>query len=81
MQPLVSRFIPPIFVFLFFFSSNFFRWQLAEALLSLANLTADEDARESLYVRAKAEGGEAVARDLGPSPTYIPTADVMMDES
>jgi hypothetical protein len=54
---------------------------LAEALLSLANLTADEDAREALYARAKAEGGEAVARDLGPSPTRIPNADVLMDES
>jgi hypothetical protein len=54
---------------------------LAEALLSLANLTADEDAREALYARAKAEGGEAVARDLGPSPTRAPTADVQMDES
>ncbi|KAH9043993.1 hypothetical protein EDB84DRAFT_1266382 [Lactarius hengduanensis] len=54
---------------------------LAEALLSLANLTADEDAREALYARAKAEGGEAVARDLGPSPTRSPTADVWMDES
>ncbi|KAI9440878.1 hypothetical protein H4582DRAFT_1811523, partial [Lactarius indigo] len=54
---------------------------LAEALLSLANLTASEDAREALYARAKAEGGEAVARDLGPSPTRTPTADVRMDES
>ncbi|KAH8989459.1 hypothetical protein EDB92DRAFT_870430 [Lactarius akahatsu] len=54
---------------------------LAEALLSLANLIADEDAREALYARAKAEGGEAVARDLGPSPTRTPTTDVWMDES
>lgn len=64
-----------------FFSWFFFLVQLAEALLSLANLTADEDAREALYSRAKAEGGEAVARDLGPSPTRIPNPDILMDES
>ncbi|KAI0258658.1 hypothetical protein BC834DRAFT_835112 [Gloeopeniophorella convolvens] len=54
---------------------------LAEALLSLANLTADEDAREALYTRAQAEGGEAVTRELGPRPTAAPTEDVRMDES
>jgi hypothetical protein len=71
-------FLQSIFLF---FSFYFLCEQLAEALLSLANLTADEDAREALYARAKAEGGEAVARDLGPSPTRIPNADVLMDES
>jgi hypothetical protein len=80
MQPLVSSYIFPL-SFLFFSSDLSFFEQLAEALLSLANLTADEDAREALYARAKAEGGEAVARDLGPSPTRAPTADVQMDES
>ncbi len=39
--------------------------QLAEALLSLANLTADEEAREALYLRAQAEGDDMVARALG----------------
>ena len=78
MQPLVSSFFTPIFLMLF---SWIFLVQLAEALLSLANLTADEDAREALYSRAKAEGGEAVARDLGPSPTRIPNPDILMDES
>ncbi len=78
MQPLVNRFprcLSSVFLI------RFLVGQLAEALLSLANLTADEDAREALYARAKAEGGEAVARDLGPSPTRTPTADVRMDES
>ncbi|KAI0249667.1 hypothetical protein BJV78DRAFT_1129183 [Lactifluus subvellereus] len=57
---------------------------LAEALLSLANLTADVDAREALYARAQVEGGEAVRRELGPSPTssgHTLTADIRMDES
>lgn len=80
MQPLVSSFFTPIF-FKCFSHGFFFLVQLAEALLSLANLTADEDAREALYSRAKAEGGEAVARDLGPSPTRIPNPDILMDES
>jgi hypothetical protein len=57
--------------------------QLAEALLSLANLTADEGAREALYARAQAEGGEAVARELAfkPSRSRSRTLDVRMDES
>ena len=82
MQPLVSSFFTPFFFNVFFFSWGvFFLAQLAEALLSLANLTADEDAREALYARAKTEGGETVARDLGPSPTRNPNSDVLMDES
>ena len=80
MQPLVSSFSTLFFKCLFFLM-GFFLAQLAEALLSLANLTADEDAREALYARAKTEGGETVARDLGPSPTRIPNSDVLMDES
>jgi len=36
---------------------------LAEALLSLANLTKDEKEREALYARAKKEGGEKVDLD------------------
>jgi hypothetical protein len=40
--------------------------KLAEALVTLANLTADEDTREVLYARAQIEGGDAVARELGP---------------
>ncbi|KAI0285639.1 hypothetical protein BC826DRAFT_1109210 [Russula brevipes] len=56
---------------------------LAEALLSLANLMADEGAREALYARAQAEGGEAVARELAfkPSRSRSRTLDVRMDES
>ncbi|KAF8470284.1 hypothetical protein DFH94DRAFT_637821 [Russula ochroleuca] len=58
----------------------------AEALLSLANLTADEEAREALYARAQVEGDDAVARELSPRPTRTPrlrprTIDVRMDES
>ncbi|KAA1470273.1 hypothetical protein DENSPDRAFT_858352 [Dentipellis sp. KUC8613] len=37
---------------------------LAEALLSLANLTTDENTREELYSRAQAEGGESVVAAL-----------------
>jgi hypothetical protein len=60
--------------------------QFAEALLSLANLTADEGAREALYARAQVEGDDAIARELGPRPTRTPrsrprTIDVRMDES
>jgi hypothetical protein len=44
----------------------FFYVKLAEALITLANLTADEDTREALYARAQIEGGDAVARELGP---------------
>ncbi|KAI0091423.1 hypothetical protein BDY19DRAFT_858174, partial [Irpex rosettiformis] len=33
---------------------------LAEALLTLANLTVDENTREELYARAQAEGGDCV---------------------
>jgi len=56
---------------------------LAEALLTLANLTADENAREALYARAQAEGGDAVARELGPRITRSRTASIIvrMDES
>ena len=81
MQPLVSP--PPHLSFTLVFS--LFARQLAEALLSLANLTSDEDAREALYARAQVEGGEAVRRELGPpSPTssrQTITADIQMDES
>jgi hypothetical protein len=70
-----------LLVFFFFF----FLFQLAEALITLANLTADEDTREALYARAQAEGGDAVARDLGPRMTRsraaTATVDVRMDES
>ncbi|KAH9951068.1 hypothetical protein B0H21DRAFT_705756 [Amylocystis lapponica] len=38
---------------------------LAEALLTLANLTADDNKREELYSRAQAEAGERLARELG----------------
>ncbi|KAI9510549.1 hypothetical protein F5148DRAFT_976587 [Russula earlei] len=68
------------------FPSDTHRWsyisrQLAEALLSLANLTADQGAREALYARAQAEGGEAVARQLGLRRVRSRSADVRMDES
>lgn len=36
---------------------------LAEALLTLANLTVDENKREELYARAQAEGGDEVELD------------------
>ena len=38
---------------------------LAEALLVLANLTADENKREELYARAQAEAGEDLGLGLG----------------
>jgi hypothetical protein len=78
-------------------SNSFFSLgQLAEALLSLANLTTDEGASEALYVRAEAEGDDMVARELGGPirPTRMRvhahartprsrsrTTDVRMDES
>jgi len=37
---------------------------LAEALLTLANLTKDKTEREALYLRAQKEGGDAVAIEL-----------------
>jgi len=37
---------------------------LAEAYISLANLTRDTIEQERLYTRAKEEGGEKVRRDL-----------------
>ncbi|KAI0760834.1 hypothetical protein BC629DRAFT_1241718, partial [Irpex lacteus] len=36
------------------------RLPLAEALLTLANLTLDENSREELYARAQAEGGDSI---------------------
>lgn len=48
--------------------------QLAEALLTLANLTADENTREELYARAQAEGGDAIDLDLDPPATALPAA-------
>ncbi|KDQ61795.1 hypothetical protein JAAARDRAFT_31273 [Jaapia argillacea MUCL 33604] len=47
---------------------------LAEALLTLANLTVDHNKREELYSRAQAEGGEQVVLDWRDE-------DVSMDES
>ncbi|GJE93801.1 hypothetical protein PsYK624_099630 [Phanerochaete sordida] len=47
---------------------------LAEALLTLANLTADEDAREKLYARAQSEGGDAVQLELDPPSRALPAA-------
>ena len=47
--------------------------QLAEALLTLANFTADEHAREELYARAQAEGGD-LALELDPPATALPAA-------
>lgn len=48
--------------------------QLAEALLTLANLTADERKREELYARAQTEGGDALALELDPPATALPAA-------
>ena len=48
--------------------------QLAEALLTLANLTADENAREELYARAQTEGGAALELELDPPSTALPAA-------
>jgi hypothetical protein len=100
MQPLVSEhtiFFLTCFTSLSLLELIFFSLgQLAEALLSLANLTTDEDAREALYMRAQAEGGYMVARELGgtirPTRTRVHahartprsrsrTMDVRMDES
>jgi hypothetical protein len=77
MQPLVSISFP--FTLTFLTGVLQCPRQLAEALLSLANLTAEEDTREALYARAQVEGGETVRRELAPRPT--PPADVRMDES
>lgn len=48
--------------------------QLAEALLTLANLTVDENAREELYARAQTEGGDTLALELDPPSTAFPAA-------
>ncbi|CAL1713945.1 unnamed protein product [Somion occarium] len=58
---------------------------LAEALLTLANLTIDENKREELYCRAQTEGGEEVASELQlmglgpPMASSMSTDTVMMD--
>jgi hypothetical protein len=62
--PLVCNFFP----FFFVFSSVFFLGGSLRKPSFLANLTANEDARKALYARVKAEGGEAVTRDLGLTP-------------
>ena len=49
---------------------------LAEALLVLANLTADENKREELYARAQAEAGE----DLKLDPVDMPMPVARMPE-
>ncbi|TCD71717.1 hypothetical protein EIP91_005483 [Steccherinum ochraceum] len=38
---------------------------LTEALITLANLTQDENKREELYSRAQAEGGDEIVTELG----------------
>ena len=48
--------------------------KLAEALLTLANLTVDENTREELYARAEAEGGDSIQLDLDPPPKALPAA-------
>lgn len=48
--------------------------QLAEALINLANLTADENNREELYSRAQAEGGEDIDLELDPPATALPAS-------
>ncbi|THG96315.1 hypothetical protein EW026_g5489 [Hermanssonia centrifuga] len=53
---------------------------LAEALVTLANLTADENKREELYARAQAEGGEDVDLELDPPQIHTPTFEIVMDE-
>ena len=63
-----------------------FLGQFTAALLSLANLTADEEAREALYVRAQVEGDDAAAREFNTKLTRTPRSrprnvDVQMDES
>ncbi|KAI0297463.1 hypothetical protein B0F90DRAFT_905785 [Multifurca ochricompacta] len=55
-----------------------------EALISLANLTTGEEARDTLYASAQTEGGDPIIRTLGfgpTRPTQIPITDVRMDES
>ena len=57
---------------------------LAEALLVLANLTADENKREELYARAQAEAGEDLKLDPVDMPMPVarmPDADDAMDTS
>ncbi|CCM06474.1 uncharacterized protein FIBRA_08741 [Fibroporia radiculosa] len=55
---------------------------LAEALFTLANLTADENKREELYSRAQAEGGDRLALlDLGEDVNLEESRDDAMDES
>ena len=39
--------------------------QFTEALITLANLTPDENKREELYSRAQAEGGDEIIMELG----------------
>ncbi|EPQ56196.1 hypothetical protein GLOTRDRAFT_39779 [Gloeophyllum trabeum ATCC 11539] len=51
---------------------------LAEALLTLANLTIDNNKREELYSRAQAEGGNQVVLELDRAREE---GDVYMDES
>jgi hypothetical protein len=48
--------------------------QLAEALLTLANLTSDENKREELYARAQTEGGDVLHLELDPPPTALPAS-------
>ncbi|KAI0682297.1 hypothetical protein BC835DRAFT_1400880 [Cytidiella melzeri] len=47
---------------------------LAEALLTLANLTVDENTREELYARAQVEGGDTIELQLDPPPMKFPAA-------
>ncbi|THH27700.1 hypothetical protein EUX98_g6492 [Antrodiella citrinella] len=42
---------------------------LTEALITLANLTPDENKREELYSRAQAEGGDEIVMELGIYPS------------
>ena len=82
MQPWVSKF----FFALAHSRLCIFLGQFTEALLSMANLTADEEAREALYVRAQVEGDDAVAREFSPRVTRTPRSrprnvDIRMDES
>ena len=43
-------------------------------MLTLANLTVDENTREELYARAEAEGGDSIQLDLDPPPKALPAA-------
>lgn len=54
---------------------------LAEALLTLANLTKDKTEREALYSRAQKEGGDAVAIELDSDDHDDDDDDDRMDES